>query len=108
VESGPLMKSTVSQPTLFTGFCGMNLQHIRRAFRKHAIDKVKVGGFDVDGILRGKYISLDKFLSAAEHGLGFCDVIFGWIAPSMTREWEVRQFERAVTDWEMERYFESI
>ena len=27
---------------------------------------------------------------------------------SMTRDWEVRQFERAVTNWEMERYFESI
>ena len=23
-----------------------------------------------------------------------------------TREWEVRQFERAVTNWELERYFE--
>jgi len=27
---------------------------------------------------------------------------------SMTRDWEVQQFERAVTDWELERYFESI
>jgi glutamine synthetase len=25
-----------------------------------------------------------------------------------TREWEVRQFQRAVTDWELARYFESI
>jgi glutamine synthetase len=25
-----------------------------------------------------------------------------------TREWEVRQFERVVTSWELERYFESI
>jgi glutamine synthetase len=25
-----------------------------------------------------------------------------------TREWEVRQYERAVTNWEMERYFEII
>jgi len=25
-----------------------------------------------------------------------------------TREWEVRQFERAVTTWELERYFEII
>jgi glutamine synthetase len=24
-----------------------------------------------------------------------------------TREWEVRQFERAVTDWELARYFEG-
>ncbi|MGH9447115.1 MAG: glutamine synthetase, partial [Terriglobia bacterium] len=27
---------------------------------------------------------------------------------SMTRDWELKQFERAVTDWEMERYFETI
>ena len=26
----------------------------------------------------------------------------------ITREWEVRQFERVVTDWELKRYFESI
>jgi glutamine synthetase len=25
-----------------------------------------------------------------------------------TREWEVRQYERAVTDWELKRYFEAI
>src|SRR5256884_1913355 len=25
-----------------------------------------------------------------------------------TREWEVRQFDKAVTDWELARYFESI
>jgi glutamine synthetase len=25
-----------------------------------------------------------------------------------TREWEVRQYQRAVTDWERERYFEII
>ncbi len=25
-----------------------------------------------------------------------------------TREWETRQFDKAVTDWELARYFESI
>ncbi|MFN7132852.1 MAG: glutamine synthetase, partial [Myxococcales bacterium] len=25
-----------------------------------------------------------------------------------TREWEVRQFQRAVTRWELERYFEAV
>lgn len=56
----------------------MNLQQIRRAFQKHQVAKVKLGGFDVDGVLRGKYISLEKFYSAVESGFGFCDVIFGW------------------------------
>jgi glutamine synthetase len=53
-------------------------EQLREEFRKHGIRKVKLGGFDVDGVLRGKYVSLDKFWSAAEGGLGFCDVIFGW------------------------------
>lgn len=42
------------------------------------VSRVKVGGFDIDGVLRGKYISVAKFLGALEEGFGFCDVIFGW------------------------------
>ena len=37
-----------------------------------------MGGFDVDGILRGKILSKSKFLSVAKDGFGFCSVIFGW------------------------------
>ena len=33
---------------------------------------------DIDGILRGKYIHIDKFHSALEGGFGFCDVVLGW------------------------------
>ena len=40
--------------------------------------KVKVAITDIDGVLRGKYIHKDKFLSALEGGFGFCNVIFGW------------------------------
>jgi glutamine synthetase len=42
------------------------------------IKRAKIGGFDVDGVLRGKYVSLDKLRSALASGFGFCDVIFGW------------------------------
>jgi glutamine synthetase len=42
------------------------------------IQRAKIGGFDVDGVLRGKYVSLDKLRSALKSGFGFCDVIFGW------------------------------
>jgi glutamine synthetase len=38
----------------------------------------KIGGFDIDGVLRGKYVSIEKLRSALTHGFGFCDVIFGW------------------------------
>src|SRR5438477_7493736 len=54
------------------------IEALREQFQKQAVRKVKLGGFDMDGVLRGKYLSLDKFWSAAEGGLGFCDVIFGW------------------------------
>jgi glutamine synthetase len=38
----------------------------------------KLGGFDIDGVLRGKYVSIEKLRSALDKGFGFCDVIFGW------------------------------
>lgn len=56
----------------------MDLAALKQKFAERNIKKVKVGGFDVDGVLRGKYVSLDKFWSIAEPGFGFCDVIFGW------------------------------
>ena len=40
--------------------------------------KVKVAITDIDGVLRGKYMHTDKFLSALEKGFGFCNVVFGW------------------------------
>lgn len=40
--------------------------------------KVKVGGIDADGIIRGKLISKKKFLSIASDGFGFCSLVFGW------------------------------
>ena len=56
----------------------MDLNQLRERFAAHDVRRVKVGGFDVDGVLRGKYVSLEKFWSVAEKGFGFCDVIFGW------------------------------
>jgi len=36
-------------------------------------------GVDVDGVLRGKIMSKDKFLSSAKgDGFNFCSVIYGW------------------------------
>lgn len=45
---------------------------------REGITRAKIGGFDLDGVLRGKYVSLDKLSSALGSGFGFCDVIFGW------------------------------
>jgi glutamine synthetase len=51
-----------------------------RALRASGARKVKVAVSDIDGILRGKYLHLDKFESALGGGFGFCDVVFGWDA----------------------------
>src|SRR5579871_529923 len=46
--------------------------------RSDAFSAFKVGAFDIDGILRGKYMHRDKLLSSLENGFGFCDVVLGW------------------------------
>ena len=49
-----------------------------QAIRDLDTKSIKFGVTDIDGVLRGKVISTEKFLSALEHGIGFCNVIFGW------------------------------
>ena len=44
------------------------------------IEKVKVAITDIDGVLRGKLISFEKFVAVIEKGFGFCNVVFGWDA----------------------------
>ena len=46
--------------------------------RESGINNIKLAVTDIDGVMRGKYVSQKKFLSALDKGFGFCDVIFGW------------------------------
>ncbi len=57
---------------------GMTAEQVRDYIAANDIEYVKVGVFDIDGILRGKYMHRDKFLSALAKGFGFCDVVLGW------------------------------
>jgi glutamine synthetase len=50
----------------------------RQLVIERELSHVKIGVFDVDGVLRGKYISREKFFSALDNGFGFCDVVLGW------------------------------
>jgi glutamine synthetase len=51
---------------------------IKKFIKEHEIKSVKLAITDIDGIMRGKYISAKKFLAAIDKGFGFCNVIFGW------------------------------
>jgi len=43
-----------------------------------AYRRFKIGVFDTDGVLRGKYLHRDKLISSLTSGIGFCDVVLGW------------------------------
>jgi glutamine synthetase len=50
----------------------------RKIIEARKLDHVKLGVFDLDGILRGKYLHRDKLFTALDGGFGFCDVVLGW------------------------------
>ncbi len=58
----------------------MDAKEILQYVTGHSSGKVKIAVTDIDGVLRGKYISSEKFLSLNDNKTGFCDVIFGWDA----------------------------
>jgi len=47
-------------------------------YHREMIHRVKLALTDVDGVLRGKYVDLEKFASIADGYGGFCDCVFGW------------------------------
>lgn len=62
----------------------MDKKEIIQYVKDHPSGRVKIAFADIDGVLRGKYVSAEKFLSAIENGIGFCDVIYGWDAADLT------------------------
>jgi len=56
----------------------MNKEEILKIVKGYPGKKVRVGVSDIDGILRGKIMHVDKFISVIEGEFGFCDVVFGW------------------------------
>ena len=61
-----------------TIFKGKSPDEIGKGLESAGIEHIKVGIFDMDGILRGKYMKREKFVSALKGGFGFCDVVLGW------------------------------
>ena len=60
---------------------------------------VKVALTDIDGILRGKYMHVDKFIKSTEKGFGFCDVIFGWDSNDELYDFGRTPEEELFTGW---------
>ncbi|WP_355661728.1 glutamine synthetase family protein [Halomonas salifodinae] len=50
----------------------------RRIVEARGLSHVKVGMFDIDGVMLGKYMHKEKFFHALEAGFAFCDVVLGW------------------------------
>ena len=56
----------------------MTKNHVALELEERGATSVKLGLTDIDGVMRGKYLTMDKFASVAADGAGFCDCIFGW------------------------------
>ena len=54
------------------------LQERLADYAERGVRQVRLALTDVDGVLRGKYVSLDKFAGLLERGGGFCDCVLGW------------------------------
>jgi glutamine synthetase len=54
------------------------IEDAKKIVEHRALTHVKVGLFDNDGVMRGKYMSREKFFSSLDHGFTFCDVVLGW------------------------------
>lgn len=55
-----------------------NLAELDAWIEREGIRYFKIGVFDVDGVMRGKYVDRAKLRSAVDKGFGFCDVVLGW------------------------------
>lgn len=53
-------------------------EEAKKIVQQRGLSHVKVGLFDIDGVMRGKYMSKEKFYTSLDHGFAFCDVVLGW------------------------------
>ena len=74
-------------------------QEIKLALQQKGVEYVKVAITDLDGVLRGKYMHVEKFLKSIESGYGFCDVIFGWDSSDVLYEFKVSDEQNLFTGW---------
>lgn len=56
----------------------MNDKEIIDRIRSGKHNRIKYAVTDIDGVLRGKAVSADKFVKQLHQDISFCNVIFGW------------------------------
>ncbi|MDQ7051128.1 MAG: hypothetical protein Q9M92_17030 [Enterobacterales bacterium] len=55
-----------------------SIEDAKKIVLERELTHVKVGLFDNDGVMRGKYMSREKFFASLDTGFAFCDVVLGW------------------------------
>lgn len=68
-------------------------------YAERGVRQVKLGLTDLDGVLRGKYVSLDKFASLLRNGGGFCDCVLGWDMADELYAGPTSQQQQSLTGW---------
>ena len=74
-------------------------EDVKKFLDSSKTEYVKVGLTDIDGILRGKYMHVDKFIKSTKKGFGFCDVIFGWDSSDELYELKNESVDDLYTGW---------
>ena len=74
-------------------------ENIKKYLESSKTEYVKVAITDIDGILRGKYMHVDKFIKSSKKGFGFCDVIFGWDSSDELYELKNESVDNLYTGW---------
>lgn len=68
-------------------------------YAERGVRQVRLGLTDIDGVLRGKYVSLDKFASLLRSGGGFCDCILGWDMADELYALPAAEQQQSLTGW---------
>lgn len=61
-----------------------------KEYRSKGASRAKIAITDIDGVLRGKYISLEKFESVFKSTGSFCDCVFGWDVADILYENDIK------------------
>lgn len=77
-----------------------SLDEVFQGYAERGIRAAMLGLADIDGVLRGKFVSLDKLKSLLRHGGGFCDCVFGWDVEDELYEHAPGAAWQGVTGWD--------